>query len=171
MATAAAKAMLSKSNDDGVSVYSHLTEVLATMLESKPADPLSALEAISTSVKASYYKPNAAPAGPPPTSVADAASSDAWQTASDKLLKVRPRSLSLPARAGAGYACRAGWAATGFTSPPQIALLVASCPQACADVTPFCPNGQAPSFTAPPPPPDENMVCCEGQLEVATHLS
>ena len=46
-----------------------------------------------------------------------------------------------------GWPCRPGYA--GVDSAAAIALLVASCPVACSDVTPVC----APSPPKPPPPP------------------
>ena len=49
-----------------------------------------------------------------------------------------------------GYNCRAGgWGVSGTV---RIALLVVSCPVACADVTPFC-TQPLPLAASPPPPP------------------
>ena len=55
----AGKAFLRKTNADGVSVYSHLTEVLATLLETQPASALDAFEGVSLATKASHYKAGA----------------------------------------------------------------------------------------------------------------
>ena len=48
---------LRQTNKDGVSVYSHLTEVLASLLDTKPPNALEMLEGMSLAKKAAHYKP------------------------------------------------------------------------------------------------------------------
>jgi radial spoke head protein 4A len=52
------KAFLRATNKDGVSVYSHLTEVLATLLDQKAPNSLDMLEGVSKAVKAKHYQPD-----------------------------------------------------------------------------------------------------------------
>jgi len=52
----AEKAYLRKTDANGVSVYSHLTEVLATLLSEKPANALDMLEGVSLACKKAHYK-------------------------------------------------------------------------------------------------------------------
>jgi len=79
------KAWMQKTDELGVSLYGHITEVLATILTQKPADGLDALEAVSAQVKGTYFKPGV-PA-PPPGTIADAPGSTTWQAGSTALLK------------------------------------------------------------------------------------
>jgi radial spoke head protein 4A len=60
-------AFLRKTNEHGVSVYSHLTEVLATLLAQKPEDALDMLEGVSLACKKTHYAPEAVvlPEAPP----------------------------------------------------------------------------------------------------------
>ena len=55
-----AKAFLLQKNAQGVSVYDHLSRVLAALLAERPAAAVEALEEVSAAVKAGTY----APAGP-----------------------------------------------------------------------------------------------------------
>ena len=86
-----AKAFLRQTNADGVSVYSHLTEVLATLLQKQPDNALDMLEGVSLECKKKHYSPEgtAAPEAPaevpPPLSDVEQASS-AWHEANAKLL-------------------------------------------------------------------------------------
>ena len=83
------KAWLLRPNEQGVSVYSHLTDVLATMLDEnvQPADALDAFESISKSVKAKAFTAASATAPPAPTSAPDADATSAWQQGASELLK------------------------------------------------------------------------------------
>ena len=78
---------MQKTDEYGVSLYGHITEVLAKILTDKPEDGLDALEAVSQQIKSSYFKPGVPP--PAPGTVADEPGSEAWQAASSALLKVR----------------------------------------------------------------------------------
>lgn len=97
------KAFLKKGDANGVSVYSHLTDVLATLLETQPANALDAFEGVSISKKAAHYKAGqvsiaAAPAElPDPEAVP--AQVEAWATATAALLAaVKPEEeASVPA--------------------------------------------------------------------------
>jgi len=66
-AVADGKAWLRQTDEQGVSVYSHLTEVLATLLDKKPSNALAMLEGASLAAKGSHYAPAAVsvPEAPP----------------------------------------------------------------------------------------------------------
>jgi len=83
--TTAAKAYLQDPGVDGVSLYGHLTEVLATMLDNKTADPLSALESISMKVKGTHFTAESTKP-PEPPSVEPVTETSLWHSASNKLL-------------------------------------------------------------------------------------
>ena len=100
-AGAADKAWLQKTDAEGISVYGHLTDVLARLLETRPADALQALESISKDVKDGHFTSASAETAPAPTSLPDSESSDAWQRSNNALLKARH---PLPIRSPA--ACR-----------------------------------------------------------------
>ena len=51
----AGKAYLRKADANGVSVYSHLTTVLASLLETQPANALDAFESVSLACKGAAY--------------------------------------------------------------------------------------------------------------------
>ena len=74
---------LSKIDDNGVSVYSHITDVLARILAGKPADALDVFESVSLEAKAGHFTPASATA---PEASPDAESASAWQTATSTLL-------------------------------------------------------------------------------------
>lgn len=78
------KAFLRQTNKDGVSVYSHLTEVLATLLDTK-GNSLDMLEGVSKAVKAKHYQPEAIEISEPCDEVVDPAPS-ASMTATAALL-------------------------------------------------------------------------------------
>jgi radial spoke head protein 4A len=86
-----AKTYLRQTNEDGVSIYSHLTEVLATLLSTKPENPLDQLEGVSLQCKKGHYSPastivpDAPPEVPPPLSAEDEASA-AFHAANAALL-------------------------------------------------------------------------------------
>ena len=65
------KAFLKKSDPNGVSVYSHLTDVLASLLETQPANALAAFEGVSTATKAKAYTAGAVSIPPAPTELPD----------------------------------------------------------------------------------------------------
>lgn len=94
----AAKAYLQEPGADGVSLYGHLTEVLATMLENKTQDPLGSLESLSQQIKPTHFTPESAqPPAPPPTEPSE--EGGAWHTAASKLLTVgHPLHLHHPPR-------------------------------------------------------------------------
>lgn len=50
------QAFFSQANSDGVSVRSHLTELIHRLLQSKDPDALKSLESLSLEVKASHFK-------------------------------------------------------------------------------------------------------------------
>lgn len=88
---AAGKAFLRKTNADGVSVYSHITEVLATLLAQKPENALDVLEGVSLACKQKHYSAAATvvPETPPEVPVAPSsveASASAWHAANVSLL-------------------------------------------------------------------------------------
>ena len=60
MAALAAKARLLEAGDDGVSVFSHLTDVLASILDAgaTPETALKSFEATSLAVKNAQFKPS-----------------------------------------------------------------------------------------------------------------
>ena len=86
----AGKAFLRKTNEDGVSVYSHLTEVLATLLETQPTNALDAFESVSLAKKSAMLKPGALDISDPPGELPDpdapAGYTDAWNTSTEALL-------------------------------------------------------------------------------------
>ena len=53
------KAFLRQTDKNGVSVYSHITEVLSTLLEKKPPNALDMLEGVSLACKSKHYDPDA----------------------------------------------------------------------------------------------------------------
>lgn len=67
----AGKAFLRQTNEDGVSVYSHLTEVLATLLDTQPHNPLESFEGVSLAAKAAHYKAGAVVVGEAPAELPD----------------------------------------------------------------------------------------------------
>lgn len=78
---------LRKTNADGVSVYSHLTDVLATLLETQPASALDAFEGVSASVKGASYKAGAVSTGTAPPELPDpSAPVEAWAAALSTML-------------------------------------------------------------------------------------
>jgi len=83
-----AKTYLRKTNADGVSVYSHLTTVLATLLDQQPSSALDAFESVSLSCKKAAYTAGAVDTGTvPPLEPVDASTpTDAWCDATSKLL-------------------------------------------------------------------------------------
>ena len=85
----AAKAWLQETNENGVSVYGHVTQVLAKLLEDRPADALAAVESLSQQVKDAHFTPASAVAPPAPTAAPEAESSVAWQQSTSDLLKAR----------------------------------------------------------------------------------
>eukprot|EP00965_Chrysotila_dentata_P214242 6188090-Pleurochrysis_carterae.AAC.2 len=85
----AAKAWLLQANDTGVSVYGHLTEVLAHMLNTQPTDAVDALEITSHQVKQSYFTKDSAIPPPAPTAAPDADSATSWQQSNSALLKAK----------------------------------------------------------------------------------
>ena len=86
------RSFLRQTNEDGVSVYSHLTEVLATLLiNEKPDQALESLEGTSLACKKTHYSAASAiiPAEPPEAPVppsADEAASAAWHSSHAGLL-------------------------------------------------------------------------------------
>jgi hypothetical protein len=81
-------AFLKKTDENGLSVYSQLTDVLAQILVSKPADALKAFESISQQVKAGQFSAAAATrVSPMPTEVSAEESAGAAQDVA--LFKVR----------------------------------------------------------------------------------
>jgi len=93
----AGKAWLQETDAQGVSVYGHLTGVLARLLETRPADALGALESVSADVKKGHFTPASAEAPAAPTELPDGGS-DAWREGNNALLKARAYStLARPA--------------------------------------------------------------------------
>ena len=90
----ASKAYLMKTDENGVSVYSHLTNVLAVLLDSQPASALDAFEATSLATKKMHYAAGAAavtPAAPElPDPAAPVPASLAWAESTAALLKPKP---------------------------------------------------------------------------------
>merc|ERR1719440_789627 len=92
MALEDSRSFLRQTNEDGVSVYSHLTEVLATLLiNEKPDQALESLEGTSLACKKTHYSAASAiiPAEPPEAPVppsADEAASAAWHSSHAGLL-------------------------------------------------------------------------------------
>jgi len=80
----AGKTYLRQTNEQGASVYSHLTDVLATLLDQKPSDALGMLEGISLSCKASTYAPSKVADAPPELPAEPAPAG--WAEASSTLL-------------------------------------------------------------------------------------
>jgi hypothetical protein len=83
------KAWLQETDANGVSVYGHLTGVLAQLLESRPGDALGALESVSAQVKKGHFTAASAEAPPAPTALPDSDGCDAWREGNNALLKVR----------------------------------------------------------------------------------
>jgi len=81
----AEKAYLKAPGADGISLYGHLTEVLATMLEKGEKDALGSIEALSMKAKGTHFTPASAVAPPAPAlePVADATK---WHETSGALL-------------------------------------------------------------------------------------
>lgn len=80
------KAFLQKPNDNGVSVYSHLTDVLATLLEKKPANALAELEGVSASVKQQHFSVAGTVVPDAPALTPPSESSVGWAKAASTLL-------------------------------------------------------------------------------------
>jgi hypothetical protein len=104
-ATETAKAWLRQTNENGVSVYSHLTEVLATLLTHKPDAALDALEGVSLQCKQAHYAPDAtavpeAPAEAPPPPTEREAAAAAWHEANATLLAPKKGEDDAPADQG-----------------------------------------------------------------------
>ena len=101
-AEAEALAYFQKSGESGESLYSQLTDVLATILITKPANALDAFESISQQVKEGRFTAAAAVAPPAPTEapVVDSA----WEESNLALLKVS-RALPLLRPAAAQQHC------------------------------------------------------------------
>jgi len=105
-------AFFSQANSDGVSVRSHLTELIHRLLQSKDPDALKGLESLSLEVKASHFKAEAAGQRAKPEVPAGSVSADsskvtvpteAWlkqakalQTTVDPETTVMPSSGELP---------------------------------------------------------------------------
>ena len=83
----AGKAYLRKADANGVSVYSHLTTVLASLLETQPANALNAFESVSLACKAKSYKPGMVSTGVAPPELPD---HGAWQQAGEDDRPVPP---------------------------------------------------------------------------------
>ena len=83
----AAKEYLRKTDASGVSVYSHLTEVLATLLARQPANALDMLEGVSLECKSKHYSKDAAEVAPAPPEVPASVEPSAWAAANDTLVK------------------------------------------------------------------------------------
>lgn len=88
----AGKTFLRKTDARGISVYSHLTEVLATLLETQPANALDCFEGVSLSKKAAHYQASTVlpPAEAPPElpdPAVPAAPNEAWATSTQAMLK------------------------------------------------------------------------------------
>jgi len=85
------KEFLRKPTENGVSVYSHLTEVLATLLTQKPENALDMLEGVSLACKKTHYDPADVvlpvmpPVLPDPPSAEEQASA-AWHSSHAALL-------------------------------------------------------------------------------------
>lgn len=86
----AGKAYLRQTDADGISVYSHLTDVLATLLELQPANALEAFESTSLRCKAANYMADAVATGVAPPELPDpeapVAPAEAWASATKSLL-------------------------------------------------------------------------------------
>ena len=76
------QAYLSVTNKDGVSLHSHLAEVIQELLASKDPDALSKLESISLDVKAKHFKPAMGV-----TPVAPSIEDDGWKKRSNALFQ------------------------------------------------------------------------------------
>lgn len=91
MAMEAGKAFLRQTNADGVSVYSHITEVLAHLLETQPANALDAFESMSLARKSAHYAPGKVVVGKTPTELpgpdSPAAPGAAWCSSTQTMLK------------------------------------------------------------------------------------
>lgn len=85
----AAKAFLAEPNGEGVSLASHLTELLSELLQHEQLDALAALEAVSLSLKGKHFTPHSAAAELCPTLEPEVGES-AWHAAANALLKVDP---------------------------------------------------------------------------------
>ena len=81
------RAYLQKVDDAGVSVYGHITEVLARILTAQPDNALDALESVSLEAKAGYFDAASAVAPPEPSS--DLEHPSEWQVNTNALLTVR----------------------------------------------------------------------------------
>ena len=81
------RAHLQKVNDAGISVYGHITEVLARILTAQPENALDALESVSLEAKASYF--DAATTVAPPEPSSDLEQPSEWQVNTNALLTVR----------------------------------------------------------------------------------
>jgi len=79
-------AFLQTTDENGMSVYSQLTDVIASILLSKPADALESFEAISQKVKAGQF--SAASTVVPPAPIEVSAAETAWEEADGALFKV-----------------------------------------------------------------------------------
>jgi hypothetical protein len=81
------RAHLQKVDDAGVSVYGHITEVLARILTAQPENALDALESVSLQAKAGYFDAASTLAPPEPSSELEHPSE--WQVNTNALLTVR----------------------------------------------------------------------------------
>ena len=81
------RAYLQKVDDAGVSVYGHITEVLARILTAQPENALDALESVSLEAKAGYFDAASTLAPAEPSS--DLEHPSEWQVNTNALLTVR----------------------------------------------------------------------------------
>jgi len=80
----ASKAFFQQANTDGVSLHSHLTEVIQHLLASKDPKALENFESISLGVKAKHFSA----VEPGAKNVAPALDDDSWKRRTNKLFKV-----------------------------------------------------------------------------------
>jgi len=96
----ASKAFLRKTDADGVSVYSHLTDVLTSLLEIRPTSALDSFESVSLLKKTAHYQAGTVAPGevfpelPPADAPVEAAV--AWATQTAELLKKTAAAASNP---------------------------------------------------------------------------
>ena len=81
------RAYLQKVDDAGVSVYGHITEVLARILTAQPENALDALESVSLEAKAGYFDAASTLAPAEPSSDLEIPSE--WHVGTSALLTVR----------------------------------------------------------------------------------
>jgi hypothetical protein len=171
-AVADAKAFLRKTNADGVSVYSHLTEVLATLLDQKPDNALDALEGVSLACKQKHYIPALAVVPQPPPELGSVSHGEHWHMANVAIL-TPPKAGEEPAEQGVVTDvlseralfewCAAAMAPTAAASGTGLTAISAAATTAAGQPLRRCCNGRCGEHDLPA------ARCCHTPATRAAH--